>query len=344
MPIDCPTLWQRADTIPAQPLPPPVTSANSTVPIAAEPLPANIPRPTPRPANLGSSAPETSLRPEARPTTAPTDAANAQGTSETEDVCEKCQVCELITPEMLKKIFTSAPQSRLQIVADGANYNINTGKIDTEKRLTHFFGQVRQETGANLAFRESLNYSSDGLFNSKFSYYRNNRERSDRDARNEEAIANNAYDDANRGANYKLGNVNPGDGWRYRGRGLKQLTGRANYRDFTVKHKEIWGEDVDFEANPEKVDEPKYAVRSGLYFWVKNKLYNSADAGVSQTVTDNITRVINRATDSYAARWGFVSAIWSDHIFKKVCFNTQPDTVNMKAMVPYGSTKIIGAQ
>ena len=65
-----------------------------------------------------------------------------------------------------------------------------------------------------MAFREDLRYRADSLYNSRFSYYRHNRERSNRDAGNEEAIANNAYADANRGANFKLGNTEPGDGWR----------------------------------------------------------------------------------------------------------------------------------
>ena len=201
----------------------------------------------------------------------PAQAASEAGSSTPEDDCEDCPQCELVTADMLKTIFPRAPDSRLQIVADGTNININDGKIDNEERITHFFGQVMQEVGPTMAFRENLNYSADALFRSGFSYYRNNRERSNRDARNEEAIANNAYADANRGARFKLGNTEPGDGWRYRGRGLKQLTGRDNYRQFTNTHEEIWGERIDFEANPDLVDEPIYAVRSALAFWVSRR-------------------------------------------------------------------------
>lgn len=221
-----------------------------------------------------------------------------------------------VTAEMLKKIFPSAPDDRIKIVVDGINLNIEDGKLDTEERITHFFGQVRQEVGPDMSFRESLLYSADALFGSTFSYYRGNRERSDRDARNEEAIANNAYDDKNRSAGYKLGNTQPGDGWRYRGRGLKQLTGRTNYRNFTVSHQEIWGEYVDLEAEPDKVNEPLYAVRSGLYFWVKHKLYLHADKGITRDATDSITSVINKSTKSYGERWGFVSGIWAEHVFR----------------------------
>ncbi|WP_157515325.1 glycoside hydrolase family 19 protein [Luteimonas abyssi] len=221
-----------------------------------------------------------------------------------------------VTVEMLRQIFPSAPEDRLQTVTDGVNLNLDLGKIDSEERLTHFFGQVRQEIGRSMEFRENLRYSADGLYTSDFSYYRGNRERSDRDARNEEAIANNAYADANRSPGYRVGNTEPGDGWRYRGRGLKQLTGRSNYRKFTTDHERIWGERIDFESNPDRVDEPTYAVRSGLAFWVENRLYEHADTGVTREATDRITTVINSRTTSRAERWNFVQQIWRDRIFR----------------------------
>ena len=231
--------------------------------------------------------------------------------------------CEVVTPAMLKQIFPSAPDSRLQIVADGINVNIKDGKVDSEVRLTHFLGQVRQEVGPGMAFRENLNYSAAALRRT-FSYYRRNPSHADRDARDEEAIANNAYADANRSPGYRLGNTEPGDGWRYRGRGLKQLTGRANYQSFARLHAAIWDEEVDFEANPDLVDQPVYAVRSGLAFWVEKRLYAVADGGISEAVTDQITRGINRGTDSYRARWANVQSIWSERLFREVCFDTQP--------------------
>ena len=196
--------------------------------------------------------------------------------------------------------------------------------MDSEVRLTHFLGQVRQEVGAEMHFREILKYSEAGLYSSDFRYYRGNRQRSRRDARNEEAIANNAYDDANRSASSKLGNTEPGDGWRYRGRGLKQLTGRYNYRAFTELHESIWGGGVDFEADPDLLDQPLYAVRSGLAFWVDNRLYAIADDGVTKEVADRITGVINRNTRSYSERWEFVQEIWSKRLFRDVCFSASP--------------------
>lgn len=118
-----------------------------------------------------------------------------------------------------------------------------------------------------------------------------------------EAIANGAY-----GGRIELGNgdYTSGDGWRYRGRGLKQLTGRANYRAFTRWHASLqneWPEDVlDFETIPDLLVQPKYAARSAAYFWISHNLPAEADKGASTAQVNAITAIVNLHTDSYAAR------------------------------------------
>ncbi|WP_425918292.1 glycoside hydrolase family 19 protein [Acinetobacter sp. TSRC1-2] len=120
---------------------------------------------------------------------------------------------------------------------------------------------------------------------------------------NGEVIANHMYDDNYRGAKYKLGNTSPGDGWKYLGRGLKQLTGKSNYQDLPNMYSTIWADEkVDFVKNPELIEQPKYAVRSAIRFWLKYKLYDIADKGATGAQVDNITKVINEGTDSYSAR------------------------------------------
>ena len=331
-----PSFWTRALNRPDAPIIPVVGDASALAPETS-------PRPQPHP--YSPSAPVTSPRPQARryPANAPATSPRPRARP-VEEICETCPDCSLVTTAMLQQVFTAAPNDRLSVVADGTNYNINSGKIDNEFRMTHFFGQVLQEVGPAMHFRENLNYSAQALYNSRFSYYRGNWERSNRDARNEEAIANNAYADANRSPRFRLGNTEPGDGWRYRGRGLKQLTGRNNYRDFTTQHYEIWGENVDFEANPDLVSEPKYAVRSALYFWVANDLHFKADKGINRNAADSITAVINQATDSYEARWNNVNNIYENQVFRRVCFNTSLEKFNKDAAVPYGSNHIYGVQ
>lgn len=118
-----------------------------------------------------------------------------------------------------------------------------------------------------------------------------------------EAIANGAY-----GGRSDLGNGDhaSGDGWKFRGRGLKQLTGRSNYHDFTTWHKanqEQWPDDlVDFEENPDLLLQMKCAARSAAYFWVANKLPAKADRGADADAVNSITAVVNLDTKSYGDR------------------------------------------
>lgn len=76
-----------------------------------------------------------------------------------------------------------------------------------------------------------------------------------------------------------LGNTNKGDGVKFKGRGLAQLTGRWNYTDFTRWNKKTFGDNVDFTNNPKLLETPKYAVLSAFYFWEFKKLELYADWG-----------------------------------------------------------------
>lgn len=110
---------------------------------------------------------------------------------------------------------------------------IVSGKLDTRERLIHFLAQMRQEARDDARLVEGLNYNPQGLRNT-FDYFLNHPDDADRYGRTEDhpadqvSIANLAY--ANRLGN---GDADSGDGWAYRGRGLFQLTGRANYRAFS---------------------------------------------------------------------------------------------------------------
>lgn len=93
-----------------------------------------------------------------------------------------------------------------------------------------------------------------------------------------------------------LGNWEPGDGSRYRGRGLIQITGRANYQAVSD------GLDVDFVGNPTLLEQPEYAAMSAAWWWANNDCNDLADAGDFQ----RLTRRINGGLNGYAdreARW-----------------------------------------
>lgn len=92
-----------------------------------------------------------------------------------------------------------------------------------------------------------------------------------------------------------LGNTATGDGQRYKGRGLIQLTGRANYRDFS----EHTG--IDFITNPQLLADPQYAVQSACWFWSKKGLNTLADAGEFK----KITKVINGGYNGLEQRTAF---------------------------------------
>ena len=149
--------------------------------------------------------------------------------------------------------------------------------INTERRAAHFISQCAHESNNFRSLQENLNYSEKAL-KAVFGRYFGDAPKANAAeyARNPEKIANRVYFDKYR--KYKMGNTNEGDGWLFRGRGLKQLTGRENYTKF--------GESVNMTAEEaaEYVATPAGAVESACWFWDTKKLNNIAD-------TDNVTKM-----------------------------------------------------
>jgi predicted chitinase len=223
---------------------------------------------------------------------------------------------ELITLDMLKKVFTEAPNDNLRVIVDELNSNLAGFKLDTALRLTHFFAQTREEGGASMSLTENLNYQASAL-PGLFGYFATHPAEAQTYGRtsahpaDQVAIANRAY--ANR---YGNGNVASGDGWRYRGRGLKQLTFRDNYRDLDNRYQGIFGEtSPGFEANPDLLGAAKYGFRSAVFFWLRHKLYEKADQGATDAAVNSITAVINLHTDSYARRRQHFHHMWNARLF-----------------------------
>lgn len=179
--------------------------------------------------------------------------------------------------------------------------------------------QVYQETGAKFSITENLNYAPTAL-PVYFSYYRRHPEEQELDGRtsshpaNQENIANKAYGARN-------GNNRPGDGWRYIGRGMKQLTGRDNYRKFTEYSSLTWGETINFEDQPSLISESIiYAVRSALFFWDDKKMYLQADKGYSLEASIAVTNIINSglSMDDKQVRYGNLEDLLHKKIFQDV--------------------------
>jgi predicted chitinase len=228
-------------------------------------------------------------------------------------------VCDILTGDRLSDVFPDADEDRLTQVAREIDLQIVTAQLTNPERLAHFFGQVLQEVGQSMRLVESLDYRADRL-GSIFSYFRRNPDeallygRTADHPADQEAIANRAYADRNGN-----GNVESGDGWRFRGRGLKQITGRAGYRAFTEDHALLFGEQVDFEAEPDLLGTPSYAARSALWFWRTNDLFLLADAGINRAAADSITAFINPGTDSYEQRWENVRRLSESEVFANIC-------------------------
>jgi putative chitinase len=159
----------------------------------------------------------------------------------------------------------------------------------TPVRAAHFFAQTAHETGGFKAFSENLNYSAQGLQGIFGKYFPGNLEESY--ARQPEKIANRVY--ASRMGN---GDEASGDGWKYRGRGALQLTGKSNYKAF-----------ADYLKKPEIMDTPDlvattYAFESAMFFFDRNKLWSICDQGVTDAAILALTKRINGGTHGLADR------------------------------------------
>jgi len=166
--------------------------------------------------------------------------------------------------EMLKEMGVSDGDAQ-QYIGDLEQVLPKYGIAESRLRLAHFFAQILHETGCMRFDMENLNYSADSL-RRVFGKYFATKDEADAYARQPERIANRVY--ANRMGNRAEAS---GDGWRFRGRGLIQLTGRSNYQAFAD-----WVGDQRIMEDPDLVSS-EYAVHSAVFFWDRNALNKLAD-------------------------------------------------------------------
>lgn len=152
--------------------------------------------------------------------------------------------------------------------------------ITTERRVAHFVSQCAHESNNFRTLEENLNYREETLLKIFGRYFGEGKRNAAEYAKNPEKIANYVYMDEFRKS--KMGNTQPGDGWRFRGRGLKQLTGRDNYTRF--------GASVGMSAEKaaEYVATEKGAIESACWFWDANKLNSLADGDDVTAMTKRI--------------------------------------------------------
>jgi putative chitinase len=147
-------------------------------------------------------------------------------------------------------------------------------QINTPKRQACFIGQCMHESGGFKFLKENLNYSAKALMNTWPSRFPD-MDTAEKFERNPEKIANKVYSG-------RMGNTEDGDGAKYIGRGLIQLTGKDNYKAFG----DAIGEDL--VANPQLLEEPRYAALSAGWFFNKRNLNALADVMDITTMTIRI--------------------------------------------------------
>ena len=180
-------------------------------------------------------------------------------------------------------------QKKIGVTADGA-FGPGTFKKAASyyklspNRAAHFFAQTAHESGGFKTFSENLNYSAKGLRNTFGKYFKTDLD-AQMCARQPQRIANRVY--ANRMGN---GDASSGDGWKYRGRGALQLTGKDNYQAFANY---IGRPDV--MSNPDLVS-GELCFESALWFFDKNKLWSICDRGVNDAAILALTKRINGGT------------------------------------------------
>ena len=178
----------------------------------------------------------------------------------------------------LEKLKGHIPESVLSMIPETAE----KFQINTPLRLAHFLAQCGHESGGFRAVQENLNYSSDGLKKIFPKYFPGNL--SESYARQPQKIASKVY-----GGRMGNGPESTGEGFKFRGRGYIQLTGKNNYIAFGKSINE------DLLSNPDLVS-TKYPLLSAAWFFNKNGLHKIADEGSTDVVVTKITRRVNGGT------------------------------------------------
>lgn len=204
--------------------------------------------------------------------------------------------------EAVKQVASGASSNYLDAVQAG-DALFQQYEITTPLRMAHFLAQALHETGGFKVLRERMNYSAARLvevFGVNVHSARVTPEEAAQLAGNEEAIAERVYGLYNPSKARELGNVQPGDGFRYRGNGVLQTTGRGNHRKAGVAC------GVDFEADPDAVTAPEHALKPALFEWGQGNLNAYAD----QNDIRHITRRINGGYNGFLDRQKWLERLW----------------------------------
>ena len=206
----------------------------------------------------------------------------------------------LATPKQLRRklkvLFPKSSILQRRAFAGIWTANRESFNISTAFQENALIAQFREEVGPVLKPRkENLNYSCSALTR-LFGYFKRNRSQAIKFGRckghraNQKEIASRAY--ANRIGN---GNIKSEDGWKFKGGGYIQLTGRSNYVSMRHEIELAVEPGLSLKKFAENINTQKYGILAGMAFYKKNKMYECKNI-------DSMTRIVNKHTKSYQAR------------------------------------------
>lgn len=251
------------------------------------------------------------------------------------EVAIKCPRCGVLTIEELTQVFPSAAEDRKTQLMDAFNGANSKFALNTCRQKAHFFAQVLQEVGESINVRngEGLDYAAEELPRhfANFSTtgrlngapnnlaYQYGRSAQNNYKSNPEMIANIAY--ANRGGN---GNVASGDGWKYRGRGIIQITFKNKYNRINTRIDNDYPEfGIDIDAN--NINNLNEGTVASMAYWKDYGCQAEADKGVERPNFDAIVDIVNQNTPSREDRWQNLQRMIT--IFKvKECSGNEEDS------------------
>lgn len=194
-----------------------------------------------------------------------------------------------ITRDMMMAAAPRTDKGRVDVAVRYLNQWAAKFGIDSDLRMAHFLGQVMHESDCLRAVEENLNYSANGLLRTFPRYF--TAATAAQYAYKPAKIANRVY--ANRMGN---GNEASGDGWRYRGRGLIQLTGRSNY----LAYQQSGFCNGDLMGHAEWLAQYPGALKSAMWFWWKNGCNELADRDDATAVCRRVNGGLNGLDDRKA--------------------------------------------
>lgn len=195
---------------------------------------------------------------------------------------------EIVSLAVLTAMFPTTPKATLATFLAPLNKTLDQFDIESGLRAAGFLAQVGHESGGFKFVKENLNYSSDAL-RRVFSKYFPTKALADAYARKPEKIAARVY-----GGRMGNGVEATGDGWKFRGRGLIQLTGKNNYAAFAADMKMTLDEAVAY------LETTEGAVMGAGWFWSKNGLNALADRADIIGMTKRINGGTNGLDDRKA--------------------------------------------